>query len=70
MFWPSKYQNYGAVFLYFDRFYSLMLADDNVIYLSFVIIYDWFSEIYCPTFARKIAHITLIKPYPANTESD
>ena len=29
----------GAVYLNFDRFYSLILADNIVIYLSFVIIY-------------------------------
>ena len=29
----------GAVFLYFDNFYSLILEDNIVFYLSFVIIY-------------------------------
>ena len=29
----------GSLFLYFDSFNSLMLADNIVIYLSFVIIY-------------------------------
>ena len=29
----------GPVFLYFDHFFSLILADKNVIYLSFCIIY-------------------------------
>ena len=29
-----------AVFLCFDRFYSLSLADNIAIYLSFIIIYD------------------------------
>ena len=29
----------GQSFLYFENFYSLILADNNVIYLSLVIIY-------------------------------
>ena len=29
----------GAVFLYFEIFYSLILADNIIIYLSFVLIY-------------------------------
>ena len=29
----------GSVFLYFDKCYSLILTDNIVIYLSFVIIY-------------------------------
>ena len=39
---PSGNKKSGAVFLYFDNFYSLIfkLADNIIIYLSFVIIYD------------------------------
>ena len=37
--WPLKYKKSGAVFLYFDNFYTLILEDKIVFYLSFVIIY-------------------------------
>ena len=35
-----KYKKCGTVFLCFDNFYSFILADNIVIYMSFVIIYD------------------------------
>ena len=34
----------GAVFIYFDNFQSLMLADNIDMYLSFVIIYGNFLK--------------------------
>ena len=37
--WPSGNKKSGAVFLYFDNLYSSILADNNVIYLPFVIIH-------------------------------
>ena len=36
----SKYKKSGAVRLHFDIFYSLILEENIVFYLSFVIIYD------------------------------
>ena len=35
-----QYKKSGAVFLYFDSFYTFILADNSVVYLAFVIIYD------------------------------
>ena len=35
-----KIKKSGAVFLRFDSFYSLILADNIIIYLLFIIIYD------------------------------
>ena len=44
--WPLWNKKSGAVFLYFDRFYSSILADNNAIYMPFCH-YIWqSSEIY------------------------
>ena len=45
-----------SVFLYFDNYYSLILEDNIVFYLSFVIIYEIYIR-YRPNFAMKIAYM-------------
>ena len=52
----------GTVILYFDKFYSLILEDSIVFYLSFAIIYGNLKYIAgtAKIFAMKIAHTTTL----------